>query len=901
MPAALDDLLNELLGEKILHEATTRTTTPTRTTMSWTKTPTHGVTVTNRTFVPTSESETICTEDNTDGRHSHTVAERSWSQSAPNHTAESLSTKTMETYSDGATWGRKHVQSTTRKEKQTHFASNSSFQDERSALYNGLSTSASSARERFATSTSSRSREDSDSHKLSFDEDSFTHRKSTDSFSKLNDCLNSSFQETERRNPYNVQLSPTLAKDARISPILSKDYRTPSSRERVFSPNTTQNEYYHRKANASQTLSGGSYASSKLGFRVDYDNPYKPIDRGYQSDSETWIEQQRSRVVQRRQAKTPDIEVWSRETPKKRSSSVSESAEKSYWVSGLERPPFTTHQTNYTFSIKSSKPPVAVPPVRTPASREAVKRAMIRTRLETTPPPPPRPISPRHYTPPRRSPTPHSIVEEPVLAAEKKPFEEHFELEDEVIENEHISLVPIGVHPLEPDTNSMCTLVTPGGTLLRKAPSYPGSPMTPVSFLTTPRVLQQQSVTSPQVSTFKEEHHHTEQKTEQRVERINGIGETFSEPAAERPGELYSVPSNRHITADTSPRPVKAMATSSPIPVRRTPVTPIQNGNLLFEKNEASLNNSAPPVKRGGWDQVDRQTPVTEPLITPTNKQKAERGVTISDLNASFESTASGMESLPAKLVHDTSASWYKPHLSREEAIQTLKLAPPGSFIVRDSTSFAGAYGLAVKVAQLPPGVTPRPGADAQSELVRHFLIEPTKSGVRLKGCANEPVFPSLTALVHQHALTPLALPCKLLLPELETRPTLLDQGSACNVLYIASLNIESLTGAKAISKAVNQALNGSQPTTTAHLKITNGGVTLTDLERSVFFRRHIKPDQILFAGLDPEGRFWKGSNSTIFGIVARKDKMTNVCHILAQIDEAASSIVSSVCHLISN
>ena len=27
------------------------------------------------------------------------------------------------------------------------------------------------------------------------------------------------------------------------------------------------------------------------------------------------------------------------------------------------------------------------------------------------------------------------------------------------------------------------------------------------------------------------------------------------------------------------------------------------------------------------------------------------------------------------------------------------------------------------------------------AELVRHFLIEPTSKGVRLKGCTNEPVF----------------------------------------------------------------------------------------------------------------------------------------------------------------
>ena len=30
---------------------------------------------------------------------------------------------------------------------------------------------------------------------------------------------------------------------------------------------------------------------------------------------------------------------------------------------------------------------------------------------------------------------------------------------------------------------------------------------------------------------------------------------------------------------------------------------------------------------------------------------------------------------------------------------------------------------------------------DPQAELVRHFLIEPTPKGVKLKGCSNEPVF----------------------------------------------------------------------------------------------------------------------------------------------------------------
>ena len=43
------------------------------------------------------------------------------------------------------------------------------------------------------------------------------------------------------------------------------------------------------------------------------------------------------------------------------------------------------------------------------------------------------------------------------------------------------------------------------------------------------------------------------------------------------------------------------------------------------------------------------------------------------------------------------------------------------------------------QVATPPPNV--KVSGDPSNELVRHFLIEPTARGVRLKGCPNEPIF----------------------------------------------------------------------------------------------------------------------------------------------------------------
>ncbi|KAM3605152.1 uncharacterized protein V6R79_021456 [Siganus canaliculatus] len=273
------------------------------------------------------------------------------------------------------------------------------------------------------------------------------------------------------------------------------------------------------------------------------------------------------------------------------------------------------------------------------------------------------------------------------------------------------------------------------------------------------------------------------------------------------------------------------------------------------------------------------------------------------------------------KFVQDTSKFWYKPDISRDQAISVLKDKEPGCFIVRDSHSFRGAYGLAMKVATPPPSVLhqTKKGGDLSNELVRHFLIECTQKGVRLKGCPNEPYFGSLTALVCQHSITPLALPCKLIIPDRDpledvvettsqsvtnSAAELLKQGAACNVWYLCSVEMESLTGVQAVQKATTMTLNSNPPpaSTVVHFKVSSQGITLTDNQRKLFFRRHYNVNTVIFCALDPQDRKWKKDgcpSAKIFGFVARKTGTStdNVCHLFAEHDpeQPASAIVNFV------
>ncbi|XP_067869775.1 tensin-4-like [Heterodontus francisci] len=285
-------------------------------------------------------------------------------------------------------------------------------------------------------------------------------------------------------------------------------------------------------------------------------------------------------------------------------------------------------------------------------------------------------------------------------------------------------------------------------------------------------------------------------------------------------------------------------------------------------------------------------------------------------------SSTTSLEDLPCdtqptvKFVQDTTKYWYKPNISRDQATEMLKDKKPGSFIIRESSTYVGSFGLAMKVSA-PSLRNPEEKSDSPTALVRHFLIEFSPKGVCLKGSPQEPYFGSLSALVYQHCITAMSLPCKLNLPKEEClndkseesspdstdsiKSPLRKQGAACSVLYLNSVTMESLTGPQAVLKAVSFTLE-KEPlpqTIIVQFKVSDQGITLTDSKRKLFFRRHYPASSINHCGLDPLQRKWRKDNepSRIFAFVAKKQgsPSENVCHLFAEFERDHSS------HLIIN
>ncbi|XP_068904129.1 tensin-1 isoform X9 [Tenebrio molitor] len=373
----------------------------------------------------------------------------------------------------------------------------------------------------------------------------------------------------------------------------------------------------------------------------------------------------------------------------------------------------------------------------------------------------------------------------------------------------------------------------------------------------------------------------------------------------------------RRLSCPSSNKVTKKWSLSPERKDRPTSPTDMINGSSEYFHSTTQRSVSAtPPGYKDNYSENYQHSPKS-----PTRNGSASPTVYFgSSRRSSVHSNSEPPHEVSAanvKFVRDTSKYWYKPTISREEAINMLRDQPPGTFVVRDSNSFPGAFGMALKVSTIPTNLQSKPIQG--DELIRHFLIEPTSRGVKLKGCPSEPVFSSLSALVYQHSVTPLALPCRLILPEgdLKYQDTannpaqqLLTQGAACNVLYLFTFDMESLTGPEAVRKAVNQVLQKSKPdSAVVHFKVNGQGITLTDNKRKLFFRRHYPINTISHCGLDPEEHRWTissdesgttASPNRIFGFIARKPNVSspdNQCHLFAELEpeQPAIAIVNFV------
>lgn len=297
-----------------------------------------------------------------------------------------------------------------------------------------------------------------------------------------------------------------------------------------------------------------------------------------------------------------------------------------------------------------------------------------------------------------------------------------------------------------------------------------------------------------------------------------------------------------------------------------------------------------------GAPQQDLHSP--EPQIELLQRNPVAKP-TYSSSQARFNGSQPSM-----KFVMDTSKFWFRPHISRAEAEALVKDKEAGTFVVRDSTSYRGSFGLAMKVDQTPTSFTAAayPG-ESSSDLIRHFLIESSAKGVRIKGSSQEPYFGSLSALVYQHTISAYALPCRLRLychdlrsaeeRAKEKAPSEDDNKIASNFVYLNAIPTEMLTGPCAVQRAVSSTLEkapGSFTPTIVNMKVSLKGVTLTDINRKLFFRRHYPAHMLSYGGEDPDNRVWtRGSSfgARLFGFVAKgiEAGMENVCHVFAEYD----------------
>ncbi|CAH8598194.1 unnamed protein product [Schistosoma mattheei] len=326
------------------------------------------------------------------------------------------------------------------------------------------------------------------------------------------------------------------------------------------------------------------------------------------------------------------------------------------------------------------------------------------------------------------------------------------------------------------------------------------------------------------------------------------------------------------------------------------------------------------------------------------NRSVVQQSVIPFSPNGSLSGTNIGVDivdgdTVGMRQVLDTSKYWYLPGISRPDVIALLRDKEPGTFVIRNSNTYADSFGLALKIPPNSPRVISNK-EDIQSEWVRHFLIgtvpmhDGRGNGVHLRGFSSDPTFPSLAAFVHYHIHKQGALPCTLRLPIFNNQTLYNQQRTTINeqtvyglepslqtilpttntmstdMLYLGSVEVDRLENMNAAIRGIGKIISLAQSYTDGLPKrcevqikvIPHEGITFTEKYRRAVWRKTIKPNNLLWCGLDPENREFNDAElrskgmygSKIFALVARKQRFwlhDNVVYVFCEIDHNHSAI----------
>lgn len=280
--------------------------------------------------------------------------------------------------------------------------------------------------------------------------------------------------------------------------------------------------------------------------------------------------------------------------------------------------------------------------------------------------------------------------------------------------------------------------------------------------------------------------------------------------------------------------------------------------------------------------------------------------------------------------VQETAMLWHKPQATKAEAASSLMDREPGSFIIRNSTSCTYGHSLALKVG---PNVTSR--IDSSVPVV-HYLLKQTPTmdgrgvGLHLADFVDEPIFPTLAAFVQHHLTSQGSLPILLRLPHYGATPTLsgrqvmvsrsqqpgfggnkfsldatISGMRSSTILYLGSAEVYRSEDAAAVKRAVTDILNlaansskGLKKMCPAVLRALPGeGVSITGKDSRLQVNKSLRPNQILYCGMDPDNRIFNSIELTnlgvvdarLFGIVVRKQRLLvkheTVVYVMCEVD----------------